>query len=80
MLIPRHNEVGLRGERTSEDVIVIGIIKNRGREGDRMHHRGQQDVAFDELIDGELCGGELARELGSPQDIGEFQQQRGAGK
>lgn len=73
------DRLGAGREGGADHDIVVGIgcdAWNRYRS----HQSGQHHVAIDELIDGQLRGGDLPLELGSAEDIGQFSQQRCAGE
>ena len=72
--VPRYNDLCLGCERAGENMIVVGVIQDCGSEGDGVHHRSEYRIPLDNLIYRLMCRRKLMRELGTPQNIGEFEQ------
>lgn len=78
MPVSGNDQISFRGERAGQYLIVVRVFEDSRRNGGWVHYRRQQRIALDKLFDRQLRCGELARELGPSQDVGEFQQQCGA--
>ena len=88
VVVAEHVQIGVarddcicpRGERAGKDGRVIGIAQRRLLNGRGLDGFGDLPVARDDLGGRDVLLSELLGELGSPEDAGEFVQERFGGE
>jgi len=80
LAVTGYDEIGPSGDSGRDDVIVVRIGADHGRNRKRRHQIDDIDIVGEHLSSGKPQNGKTLRWHGSGQNLGQFLQEHDAGK